>query len=150
MRGGRGNARSRSDSVPSFSFVPFDQPFSASSFFLALLSLPLSLSFSLALLCLSSFHARVARVLSLLGPNSPSPPSSVSRRGSPITAERARSKAPRARSYSRPGVLNIWVIGNANKKRERERKDASASAYEKRVCLPRSTRPIRFTVPLAF
>jgi len=37
------------------------------------------------------------------------------RRGSPITAERARSKAPRARVVIRPGVLSIWVIANANK-----------------------------------
>lgn len=37
------------------------------------------------------------------------------RRESPITAERARSKAPRARVVIRPGVLSIWVIANANK-----------------------------------
>lgn len=37
------------------------------------------------------------------------------RRGSPITAERARYKAPRARVVIRPGVLSIWVFGNANK-----------------------------------
>lgn len=105
MRGGRGNARSRSDSVPSFSFVPFAQPFSA---FFPSCFLP-----RVPPLLLSSFHARIAPALSLSGPNSSLPlslflsprvPLLASGRGSPITAERARSKAPRAWSYSFRGA----------------------------------------------
>lgn len=37
------------------------------------------------------------------------------RRAPPITAECARSKAPRARVLIRSGVLSIWVIANVNK-----------------------------------
>lgn len=62
--------------------------------------------------CSSLLSTRVARVLSLQGPIrlslslslSPRVPLLASGRGSPITAERARSKAPRARSYSFRGA----------------------------------------------
>ena len=117
MRGGRGNARSRSDSVPSFSFAPFAQPFSA---FLPSCFLP-----RVPPLLLSSFHARVARVLSLHSPIRLSlslslsfslPVSHCWRLGEdPRSRPSAHDPRPRGHGVIRSGVLNIWVIVNANR-----------------------------------
>jgi len=64
-------------------------------------STALPLSFSLSLSKGSAFSLSIA-----VGTH---------RRASPITAECARSKAPRAHVVIRSGVLSIWVIANANK-----------------------------------
>lgn len=117
MRGGRGNARSCPDN-PSSSLSrrcpdylrlarstsrPFPRPFEGFE--------P------------SFFHRFVPLVLALAPAPAPSKGSALSlsnavgthRRAPPITAECARSKAPRARVLIRSGVLSIWVIANVNK-----------------------------------
>lgn len=108
MRGGRGNARSRSDAVPSFSFTPFARPFSP-----FLLSLSISLAFSTAPDFPSS-SAIYYCILSLLGLRNAL---SLQRR---CLGEDRRSRPsahdprPRGHGVIRSGVLNIWVIGVAN------------------------------------
>ena len=102
MRGGRGNARSRSDSVPSFSFAPFAQPFSA---FLPSCFLP-----RVPPLLLSSFHARVARVLSLHSPIRLS--LSLSLSPCPIAGVWARiPDHGRARTIQGPAGMELFVQG---------------------------------------
>lgn len=71
----------------------------------------------------SFFHRFVPLVLALAPAPALSKGSALSlsnavgthRRAPPITAECARSKAPRARVLIRSGVLSIWVIANVNK-----------------------------------
>lgn len=118
MRGGRGNARSCPDN-PSSSLSrrcpdclrlarsasrPFPRPFEGLRAFL------------LPPLCPSRSRSR-SRARSIEGVRALSLSDAVGthRRASPITAECARSKAPRARVLIRSGVLSIWVIANVNK-----------------------------------
>lgn len=118
MRGGRGNARSCPDNPPSSlsrrcpdrsrlarsASRPFPRPFDGLRAFL------------LPPLCPSRSRSR-SRARSIEGVRS----LPLQRRGDapwrapPITAECARSKAPRARVLIRSGVLSIWVIANVNK-----------------------------------
>lgn len=114
MRGGRGNARSCPDN-PSSSLSrrcpdylrlarSTSRPFGGASSLPSSTALSLSFSLSLPRPLLSKGSA-----LSL------SNAVGTHRRASPITAECARSKAPRARVLIRSGVLSIWVIANVNK-----------------------------------
>lgn len=113
MRGGRGNARSCPDN-PSSSLSRRCPDY---------LRLARSTSRPFEGFEPSFFHRFVPLVLALAPAPAPSKGSALSlsnavgthRRAPPITAECARSKAPRARVLIRSGVLSIWVIANVNK-----------------------------------
>lgn len=125
MRGGRGNARSRSDTVPSFSFAPFAQPFST----------PLLSRF---LHCILVFVARVHRAFSRS--RAQLVPISVSVRWrlgeDPRSRPSAHDPRPCGHGVIRPGVLNIWVIVNANRER----------TPRQRVPIPDFLRPLRVLI----
>lgn len=108
MRGGRGNARSRSDSVSPLSLLlHLAQPFSVlpHSFFVQ----P-----SLSSFLVTRAHAR--KEAPLLGPNRSSP--SLSRRLAEDPRPRPTAHDPRPRGHGviPSGVLNIWVIVHANRR----------------------------------
>lgn len=118
MRGGRGNARLCPDKPSSALFLSLSLSRARSCPFYLRLARSERVARSRARI-FPSPTARPPLVLLLALPKGSARSLSIAvgthRRAAPITAECARSKAPRARVVIRSGVLSIWVIANANK-----------------------------------
>lgn len=120
MRGGRGNARSCPDNPSSSLSRRCPDRLPSRSLHESPVPSPIRglRAFLLPPLCPSRSRSRSrSRARSIEGVRALSLSDAVGthRRASPITAECARSKAPRARVLIRSGVLSIWVIANVNK-----------------------------------
>lgn len=118
MRGGRGNARSCPDNPSSSLSRRCPDRLRLARFHEPPVPSPVRglRAFLLPPLCPSRSRSR-SRARSIEGVRALSLSDAVGthRRAAPITAECARSKAPRARVLIRSGVLSIWVIANVNK-----------------------------------